>query len=780
MKHLIPRLLITAVCSSLALHACTDDKSDFNDRNQVHNVNVDSHLRAVQSCSDLQEIHVDVLANQIIENLQYWQPGWGYDYGFGSAPNIDMDDAMPMAPEAGNENSDAGHDEPRDFTDTNLQETGVDEADIFKTDGHWAYTLGADQKIHIYNIQNLDEPTDVGTIPVKGQNVSLFLQHDQLVILTSVYGSNAVTACDKKGGNCELVLSANVEDVPKDMPPSYREVPDQPQLYGAGLTGTLIQIYDVKTPTEPQFVRELTVEGSSITSRVIHNTLYLAQSKWNQTAYLDIYEVAQDLNLEDRLDQDMQQRAIQLDAMRDEIREMVRSTVGNKGWDIRPAYQLADGSLHQTMDCADLYVPAATSGQESITSLIALDLSDASAAPTGAGILADGWLVYGSPQAFYIARNSTSWTWIDDTMATEKTDIHRFDLQDGHPMYSATGRIEGTVRDRFSMSEKDGLLRVVTTERNNSWWMRGPSIAWSDTPVTQGGTVPVDEDVAIDMVHPAEPDHEIDPVPSPTPQNAAQTAPPTMQNHLFILQKNENNLETIGTIEGFAPGESIYGTRFVGDMAYVTTFFQIDPLHSIDLSDPRNPVIRGELEIPGYSNYLQAIDSHWLIGIGQDVQDNRTSGVQVSLFDVSDRDNPKRHAVYTVPNDDPNGWGGSSSDAEYDSHAFTWYASRNLLAVPVQRWSSNSSHSYLLLLHISPETGIEVQAEIERKVPICYGENECQDQWISPRRAAFIEENLIVYSPYELSFWQLDALQEPFASFVPSPSSPLYYFNYGY
>jgi uncharacterized secreted protein with C-terminal beta-propeller domain len=114
----------------------------------------------------------------------------------------------------------------------------------------------------------------------------------------------------------------------------------------------------------------------------------------------------------------------------------------------------------------------------------------------------------------------------------------------------------------------------------------------------------------------------------------------------------------------------------VGDTGYVVTFRRIDPLYTLDLSRPEAPRVVGELEIPGYSAYLHPIGDGLLLGVGQEADDaGRTQGTQVSLFDVADLAHPKRlqHVVF----------GNGSSDAEFDPHAFLWWAPTRTLVVPL-------------------------------------------------------------------------------------------------
>lgn len=109
-------------------------------------------------------------------------------------------------------------------------------------------------------------------------------------------------------------------------------------------------------------------------------------------------------------------------------------------------------------------------------------------------------------------------------------------------------------------------------------------------------------------------------------------------NDLYIL---DGNLKIVGKIKDYGLQERIYSVRFVGDKGYIVTFKQIDPFFVIDLSDPKNPEIKGKLKIPGYSSYLHPIEEDKILGIGKE-----ESKVKISLFDVSSPENPKEISKY--------------------------------------------------------------------------------------------------------------------------------------
>lgn len=163
------------------------------------------------------------------------------------------------------------------------------------------------------------------------------------------------------------------------------------------------------------------------------------------------------------------------------------------------------------------------------------------------------------------------------------TSIVKVEIDEGKVEFNSTGEVPGMALDQFAMDEHDGYLRIVTTTSN--WWW------WNSTS--------------------------------------------EVNNRLFVLDKD---LEVVSTLEGLGkPGESVQSTRFVGDYAYVVTFLNTDPFYVIDLSDPLNPKVLSELEIPGFSAYLQPIGENYMLGIGFGDLEGGTRGLKISLYDISDK-----------------------------------------------------------------------------------------------------------------------------------------------
>jgi uncharacterized secreted protein with C-terminal beta-propeller domain len=201
-----------------------------------------------------------------------------------------------------------------------------------------------------------------------------------------------------------------------------------------------------------------------------------------------------------------------------------------------------------------------------------------------------------------------------------ETRIHKFSLAGASMNYRGSADIEGQVwrggQADFRMSEHNGDLRVLSSEFN------------------MNSTDFVDHLLYILRESPTEPALDI-----------VGSLP------------NASRPDPIGK-----PNEQLYGVRFLGDRAYAVTFMQIDPLYVFDLADPADPLIAGELEVTGFSDFLHPVTDELLLGLGTAA----TGGVKLELFDVSDLSAPLSRGAVTIG--EPNAY----SEARWDRHAFTY------------------------------------------------------------------------------------------------------------
>lgn len=191
--------------------------------------------------------------------------------------------------------------------------------------------------------------------------------------------------------------------------------------------------------------------------------------------------------------------------------------------------------------------------------------------------------------------------------------------------------------------------------------------------------------------------------------------------------ESSSQLEMTGQVQGLGTSERIYSCRFLGPRAYVVTFRQTDPFYTLDLSDPTNPLLKGELHIPGFSNYLHPIrdDGSMVLAVGQDAnKEGQTLGLQISMFNVTDLENPTRLHKYVEAVDTDNdtvGWGGhSTSEAQYDHKAFRYLSKSQLLILPASIYiygDYENSFDGFVVYNVDEETGISVRFKISHGKP---------------------------------------------------------------
>ena len=212
----------------------------------------------------------------------------------------------------------------------------------------------------------------------------------------------------------------------------------------------------------------------------------------------------------------------------------------------------------------------------------------------------DSKAIFGCSGLVYVSKNNIyvceSYYNSDDSDVTQ-TCIRKISYKDGILKAVGQTKIDGTLNDSFSLDEYEGNLRLVTTVSSNGDSGIMPLVLFGDSADSE---IAKQEDT----------------------------------NYLYILDEKLNELSKI---EDIAKDEQVYSARFIGKTGYVVTYKQTDPLFSIDLSDPKNPQIIGELKIPGFSEYLHPYGDGLLLGIGMDVDDTgtTTNGVKLSMFDIS-------------------------------------------------------------------------------------------------------------------------------------------------
>lgn len=190
---------------------------------------------------------------------------------------------------------------------------------------------------------------------------------------------------------------------------------------------------------------------------------------------------------------------------------------------------------------------------------------------------------------FYVSNDNiyiANANWGSDATMTQ---ILKFSCQKGKIRAKGAADLKGFLNDSFSMNEYNGYLRIVLTDYSGD----------------------------------------------------------TQTNALYVL---DDALEVCGSITDIAEGEEIRSARFLGDTGYFVTFRDTDPLFSVDLSDPAEPKVLGELKITGFSSYLHFYGENKLLGVGNEVdpETGAYTGIKLAMFDVSDPSNVKQLHKFVI------------------------------------------------------------------------------------------------------------------------------------
>jgi uncharacterized secreted protein with C-terminal beta-propeller domain len=500
-----------------------------------------------------------------------------------------------------------------DFSGTNVQELGIDEPDLIKTDGN-RILIVEDEWLHHVDVSG-GTAVLTDSIELAGHwGSEMLLDGDRLLVLAQTEGWGG------EGGGSDSIDAAVSRLV---APGNYKSLT------------TLVEV-DLSDPANLGIANTLTVEGRYVSARVV-----------NGAARVVLTSGPEQLPFVYPQNSAGEERATEFN------RQVIAESVV-ADWLPSYVHETADGTLTDGLlvDCDGVSHPTEFAGFSTL-SVVTVDLSAPMVAPDTTSVLADGQTIYAGGEHLYVATTSyvdpvddeSTWEEMDRNFATS---IHQFRVSDpAATVYVGSGSVPGHVLNQFSMSEHAGHLRVATT-------LGGP---WGFRDESESVVTVLAADTGEDLVQ-------------------------------------------VGQVGDMGKGERIYAVRFVGDVGYVVTFRQTDPFYTIDLSDPANPVVRGELKITGYSGYLHPIDENLVLGIGQEATETgRTMGTKVTLFDVSDLDNPTALDTWAPG-------GGGSSSAEWDHRAFLWWAPLDLAVLPFQDW--NSGEAAAVALRIADGTITEV------------------------------------------------------------------------
>lgn len=525
-----------------------------------------------------------------------------------------------------------------DVSSTNVQEHNVDELDWVKIDssGELLYLLQGtyaddneirplDESVSLANGLALTARTSIAA-PASYKTKLRVMGLDVRTPDSTVISEFDVELSGRYAEGFYLYESAeNTSAVISATGSNYRAYWSTPTAFSG--VDSLISKVDLKNPASPSVASTFQFDGQIIASRRIDNNLFFA-SRYYPT-----------LPGDEPWRQSPEVWAAQVDSA--DLAEALPLYRRNGESEGTPLIDPAHCFVAQAQESMGNYTP-------DIITLAVLDLDTMDLVNTQCFLGATETL-YASADAVFLATTDFSHShdiWLAENLGedgttdsdessvvpADKTHIHQFDINEGSLMYVGTGTVKGhlgwnPLRKSFRMSEKDGYLRVATFNDDQ-----------------RVGASPILLTV--------------------------------------LLANGQGNLEAVATLPNSRepaligkPGEQLYASRFLGDRAYLVTFRQTDPLYIIDLADPVNPRIAGELEIEGYSDYLLPIGQDYLLGIGKDavaandgVGDGRgalVQGVKLSLFNVSSPASPTEVQSMLI------GQRGTHSNALFDHRAIT-------------------------------------------------------------------------------------------------------------
>lgn len=613
-----------------------------------------------------------------------------------------------------------------DYSQTNIQVAGVDEADLVKTDGKYIYSV-ADKTLFITKANPAENAQVEAKIEFKSNPQNIYLKGNRLAIF---------------GGDQEVAIMDSYHNFKRKSPYAF------------------FKVFDITDKKNPKQIRDLDFEGNYLNSRMIGGYVYFLTSTYAQyyaeempvprilSEGKEIYnsqDATKCVNCPEVYYFDMPYSsmnmvnvaAINLDDEKENLTNQVYLLSGEQN------FYASQNNLYITytkyLSEYDLFMGVAkdllfsrlnAKDQEKIQKIETADnfILNESEKMGKINIIVENYLAslptVEQKKVEQELSSEMQKKYTDIAKELEKTVIHKIAINKNKIEYKNFGEVTGSVLNQFSMDEDEkGNFRIATTKNQNfsgfNFFRNYDNIAVS--------------------------------------QNAEQNQ---SYNNLYVL---DNNLKVVGAVENLAKGERIYSARFMQNRAYLVTFKQTDPLFVIDLKDAKHPKVLGQLKVPGFSSYLHPYDETTLIGLGKETEENSTGGVitkglKLSLFDVSDVSKPKEIDKYIL------GSAGSDSLALNDHKAFLFSREKNLLAIPVTL-NNNLNNNIMSFQELSngavvfsiDKNGFKLKGKISHEKasnPMLKANNYSD----SIKRSLYIENNLYTISDQYLQINKLDNL----------------------
>ena len=536
-----------------------------------------SKLKKAENCAEVKE-YVEALmekyAEKLIKDMREKAYSYSGDYSILESGQNFVYNFKPV---------DSG--KTIEHSETTVQEKGVDEADIVKTDGERIYSALSGRLIVVRSY-----PTD----------------------------------------NAEVL--ANIPVIAREL------LIEGTKIFTFGESGNYnFYISEFDGLEKPELVRAISVEGRYITARKKEGKIFVIGDRSNQNFFSTNNPIISKI-IEIAMNTASDIQKVEIEIGFEDIKEIFPK-IEEISYSI--SYSNGTTSLifkrdEYKIDCSNVYISSDASGIDSaFVVLLEPGKKPEIIYAIGVGSTSDVPFVYMSKNSIYVAYSKDRWFWGDG--AEEKTIIHKFDISD-EVKYSASGEVEGRIsvipgrtgqkNAELSMNEYNGFLRIATSKGNFG----------------------------------------------------------NSDNIVSVLKEEDGKLKVVGQVKGIAPGELIHSARFMGDRGFIVTFKKTDPFFTLDLKNPYNPLVVGELKVSGYSSLILPFGENYVLTIGKETEDMGDfawyQGVQLSIFDVSDLSSPRLLHRIEI------GSRGTESEALYDYRALTLF--KNVLSIPIYLYEGGS------------------------------------------------------------------------------------------
>ena len=569
---------------------------------------------------------------------------------------------------------------------TNVQVEGIDEPDIVKvSDGIIAVASGS--KVFIVSVPG----KTVSSVLVLDEYVrGLFLYKNRLVVITETYVKHPIvpeTEC-----RCFVVPS--------------------------GIPNVNIYVFDVNNASNPSLINKITVTGGMLSSRLSGNYLYVVTNTPASESIIPLVN-EKPVPLETLVVVDVIPEAYTMILALD-LDELNYTTytfmTGSGSW-----LYMSLNNLYIARGAGFSYLDAYVLTLRTFTNYLPGDVANKISGLIDAGQLdaarekIEDYLLNMSEES----RKELITKVVNEVNKEPKHDLttfYVFSVEGLTISLRGSFNVSGHLLDQFAMEETGNYFITATTDNNYSIAVSFVPAPYQiyETTTKRSNEVVIQEcsaDACVTRSFPVVGGWDQAPYWYTRPRLIIYVSfTGEVSNNVFIT--NLTDLSVVGSLRGLARGERIYSARLVGNVFFLVTFRQVDPLFAIDVSDPEKPRVLGFLKIPGFSEYLHPLPGNKLLGIG--LEDR---SLKISLFNVTDPTNMSEIAKVLVYS----AW----SQALQDHHAVTIYPEKELVMIPITSYSASYvSSGALVVRYGNNELKVEAILPHEYCIRIAYVGNE--------------------------------------------------------